>query len=216
MPGWIRRPFTAAGLTQIPPGRHLAALQGRYGGTVMLCIDVSGSMDGTPILEAVRGAKEFVAEAVAAHYKVGVMLWNTAVVALAEPTGDGVTALRMLEPVNRAYGGNHLIGPLERCHQVLDQFTGDRVVALFGDGDLTPRDLVLAKVTQMKGENIRFVTRGLGVMAAREFGEISSEEASTATVGTVEELAAGIRGMAASLNQATGGRGGRRSHGDAS
>ena len=43
----------------------------------MLCIDVSGSMDGKPILEAVRGAKKFVDEAVEARYKVGVMLWNT-------------------------------------------------------------------------------------------------------------------------------------------
>jgi hypothetical protein len=36
---WIRRPFSAPGLTQIPPGPHLRALQGRFGGTVMLCID---------------------------------------------------------------------------------------------------------------------------------------------------------------------------------
>ena len=57
MPGWIRRSFTAAGLTQIPPGPHLGALQGRFGGTVMLCIDVSGSMDGMPIMEAVRGRR---------------------------------------------------------------------------------------------------------------------------------------------------------------
>jgi class 3 adenylate cyclase len=165
----------------------------------MLCIDVSGSMDGMPILEAVRGAKEFVAEAVAAHYNVGVMLWNTYVVTLAEPTADGVAAMRLLEPVDRAVGGNDLIGPLRECHQILDRFTGDRVVALFGDGDLTPKGQVLAKVAQMKSENIRFVTRGLGVMAAREFGEISSEEAPTAEVRQVEDLAAGIAGMAASL-----------------
>jgi uncharacterized protein (DUF58 family) len=204
MANWIRRSFTAAGLTQIPPGPHLTALQGRYGGTVMLCIDVSGSMDGTPILEAVRGAKEFVAEAVAAHYQVGVMLWNTHVVSLSEPAPDGVAALRLLEPVNHAAGGNDLIGPLEHCHQVLNGFTGDRVVALFGDGDLTPKNLVLAKVAQMKSENIRFVTRGLGLLAAREFGEISSEEASTAEVSRVEDLAAGIAGMAASLKRRGG------------
>jgi uncharacterized protein with von Willebrand factor type A (vWA) domain len=204
MANWIRRPFGAAGLTQVPPGPHLGALQGHFGGTVMLCIDVSGSMNGTPILEAVRGAKDFVNEAVAAHYKVGVMLWNTSVVALAEPTADGVAAMRTLGPVDRAAGGNDLIGPLERCHQVLGQFTGDRVVALFGDGDLTPKHRVLAKVAQMKSENIRFVTRGLGERAAREFGEISSEEASTATVSKVEDLAAGIAGMAASLKPGTG------------
>ena len=92
---------------------------------------------------------------------------------------------------------------MERCHQLLDQFSGDRVVALFGDGDLGPRDSVLAKVAQMKSQDIRFVTRGLGEMAAREFGEISSEEASTATVNRVEDLAAGIAGMAASLKPGT-------------
>ena len=204
MPYWIRRSFTAPGLTQIPPGPYLGALQGRFGGTVMLCIDVSGSMDGKPILEAVRGAKEFVAEAVTAHYYVGVMLWNTHVVALAEPTADGVAAMRLLEPVDRAAGGNDLIGPLQQCHQILDRFTGDRVVALFGDGDLTPKGQVLAKVAQMKSENIRFVTRGLGAMAAREFGEISSEEVSTAEVRRVEDLAAGIAGMASSLKPRSG------------
>src|SRR5260370_28674987 len=172
----IRRPFGAAGRTQIPPGPYLAALQGRFGGTAMLCIDVSGSMNGTPILEAVRGAKQFVTEAVAAHYKVGVMLWNTGVVALAEPTADGVAAMRILDPVDHAAGGNNLIGPLERCHQVLGRFTGDRVVALFGAGDLTPRGRVLAKGAQMKSKGLGFVTRGLGEMAAGEFGGISADE----------------------------------------
>ena len=46
MATWIRRPFDAPGLTQIPPGPHVRAVQGRFGGTVMLCIDVSGSMSG--------------------------------------------------------------------------------------------------------------------------------------------------------------------------
>lgn len=205
MPTWIRRQFTAAGLTQIPAGPHLGSLQGRYGGTVMLCIDVSGSMNGQPIREAVRGAREFVNEAVAAHYNVGVMLWNTQVVALSEPTPDGDAARKLLAPVNGAYGGNDLIGPLHRCHQILDRFTGDRVVALFGDGDLTPKDLVLPKVAQMKSENIRFVTRGLGWMAAQEFGEISDEAAASAAVNRVEDLAAGIAGMAASLKRGSRG-----------
>ncbi len=105
MADWIRRSFTSAGLTQIPPGRHIGALQGRYeGGVVMLCIDVSGSMDGKPIREAVRGAKTFVTEAVDARYKVGVMLWNTEVTALAEPTTDGKGAARLLGPDRQRRG----------------------------------------------------------------------------------------------------------------
>lgn len=202
MADWIRRSFTAAGLTQVPPGPHIGALQARYGGgVVMLCIDVSGSMDGKPILEAVRGATEFVTEAVEARYEVGVMLWNTKVRDLAKPALDGRAAMKLLDRTSSAAGGNNLIGPLERCHQILDEFKDapDRVVALFGDGDITPKGPVLRKVAQMKAENIRFVTRGLGRRAAAEFGEISSEEPASAVIDDVATLASGIATMAASL-----------------
>jgi uncharacterized protein with von Willebrand factor type A (vWA) domain len=201
MAGWIRRPFSAPGLTQIPPGPRLRTLQGRFGGTVMLCIDVSGSMDGPPILEAVRGARQFVAEAVAAHYSVGVMLWNTRVESVCEPSPDGEAALRLLAPVTRARGGNNLLPPLQQCHQILGRFTGDRVVALFGDGDLTPKADVLAKVAEMRADNIRFVTRGLGPYAAQEFGEITDEEPATTTIADVADLADGIADMATSLKK---------------
>jgi Mg-chelatase subunit ChlD len=208
MADWIRRPFNSPGLTQIPPGRHLRALQDRFGGgAVMLCIDVSGSMDGRPVREAVRGAKRFVDEAVAARYRVGVLLWNTDVAALAEPTQDGETARRLLDAATSASGGTSLLRPLERCHQILDQFKGhDRVVAIFGDGGLGPRERVLAKVAQMKAEDIRFVTRGLGSTAAQEFAELSGQEQPSVTVNGVDDLAEGIATMAASLRSVNGGR----------
>ena len=208
MADWIRRPFSSPGLTQIPPGRHLHALQDRFGGgTVMLCIDVSGSMDGRPIIEAVRGARTFVDEAVEARYRVGVLLWNTDVAALAEPTEDGKKARRLLERTTSASGGTSLLRPLEKCHQILDQFKGqDRVVAIFGDGDIHPRERVLAKVAQMKAEDIRFVTRGLGGAAARQFAMVSSEDLPSVTVSGVDDLAAGIAAMAASLKPVTGRR----------
>ena len=210
MADWIRRPFTSPGLTQIPTGRHLSALQNRFGGgTVILCIDVSGSMDGRPILEAVRGAQAFVDEAVQARYRVGVLQWNTDVAALAEPTEDGKAARRLLDRTKSASGGNNLLRPLDKCHQILDQVRDrdqDRVVAIFGDGDISPRERVLAKVAQMKAENIRFVTRGLGHAAAREFAQVSSEDLPSVAVDGVENLADGIAAMAASLKPVAGRR----------
>lgn len=204
MADWIKRSFGSAGLTQAPPGKHLKKLQNRFGGgTVILMIDVSGSMAGRPIEEAARGALRFVDEAVEARYDVGVMLWHTQIVAVCKPTPDGKDARTVLHQA-RAGGGNYLIGPLSSCHQMLDEFTGDRVVALFGDGDLTPKYEVLERVARMKAENIRFVTRGLGAMASREFGEISDEDAGAARVDRVEDLAEGIAGMAASLKPQTG------------
>jgi Mg-chelatase subunit ChlD len=201
MPSWVRRPFTSPGLTQIPAGRHLSAVQGRYGGgVVMLCIDVSGSMSGRRLAEAVRGARAFVDEAVEARYKVGVVLWDTDVVDLEEPAQDGKRALKLLDRA-RSRGGTNLLPALERTHKVLNRFTGepDRVVAIFGDGDLGPRGAVLAKVTRMKAEDIRFVARGLGASAAQEYAAVSSEEDADVEVGGVDELAERIAGMAASL-----------------
>jgi Mg-chelatase subunit ChlD len=201
MPSWVRRSFTSPGLTQIPAGRHLPALQGRYGGgVVMLCIDVSGSMSGRRLAEAVRGARVFVDEAVEARYKAGVVLWDTDVVDLEEPAQDGKRALKLLDRA-RSRGGTNLLPALERTHEVLDRFKDepDRVVAIFGDGDLGPRSAVLAKVALMKAEDIRFVTRGLGTSAAGEYALVSSEEDADVEVGGVDELADGIAGMAASL-----------------
>ncbi|WP_246115839.1 hypothetical protein [Trebonia kvetii] len=154
--------------------------------------------------EAARGAMRIVDEAVEARYRVGVLLWNTDVAALAEPTQDGETARRLLDAATSANGGTSLLRPLERCHQILDQFKGhDRLVAIFGDGGLGPRERVLAKA-QMKAEDIRFVTRGLGSTAAQEFAELSGEEQPSVAVNGVDDLAEGIATMAASLRSVNG------------
>ena len=101
----------------------------------------------------------------------------------------------------RSRGATNLLPALDLTHKVLDRFKGDpdRVVAIFGDGDLGPRDDVLAKVARMKAEDIRFVTRGLGASAAQEVATISSEEDADVEVGGVADLAEGIAAMATSL-----------------
>jgi Mg-chelatase subunit ChlD len=199
MASWIRRAFSAPGLTQIPPGPHLSSLQDRFGGTVMLCIDVSGSMSGPPLVEAVRGARQFITDAITVHYQIGVILWDDGIAAVAEPTSNGQAATEVLDTA-RIRGGTNLLPGLIHCHEVLGGFTGDRVVALFGDGDLgAKREEVLALVTLMKAENIRFVTRGLGQYAAHVFGEISDEDASSAAIADVSDLADGIANMASVL-----------------
>jgi Mg-chelatase subunit ChlD len=201
MASWIRRAFSAPGLTQIPHGPHLRSVQDRFGGTVMLCIDVSGSMSGAPLVEAVHGARQFIADAITVRYQIGVILWDDGIAAVAEPTADGLAATQVLDTA-WIRGGTNLLPGLTHCHEVLGGFTGDRVVALFGDGDLgAQREEVLALVTLMKAEDIRFVTRGLGQYAAHVFGEISDEDPSSATIADVSDLADGIATMASVLKR---------------
>lgn len=207
MADWVRRNFSGAGLTQVPPGPHLSTLQAHYGGTVLLLIDISGSMAGMPLVEAVRGARGFVGEAVEAHYKVGVFLWNTQVVAACQPTREAGDSERVLTRAV-AGGGTTLLPALIRAHDVLGQFTGDRVVAIFGDGAVGPRDQVREEVARMKADDIRFVTRGLGAYAAHAFSELSDEEPEKSEVSDLSGLASGIQDMASTLkSKPTGLRG---------
>lgn len=200
MAGWIRRQFTDLGVTQAPPGPYLPLLQAGHGGTVMLCIDVSGSMAGAPLREAVRGARAFVAEAVEAHYEVGVVLWNWSVAAVSPPSPGSGPALEVLDRADAA-SGTDLLPALVECERILAGRRGDRVVAVFGDGDLGIRKKrVVAKVGELKADGVRFVTRGLGSHAAAEFALISSaDDESPVEVRDVTELADGIAGMAKSL-----------------
>src|SRR5260370_203351 len=69
---------------------------------------------------------------------------------------------------------------------------------------LHTRERVWARVARVEPKEIRFVPGGLGEMAGREFGGISPDGASAATVSGVQDLAAGIAGMAASLKSRTG------------
>lgn len=205
---WIRRSFESTGLTQIPPGAHLRALQRRFGGgTVVLMIDVSPSMAGRPFEEALRGAEAFVREAVEARYEVGVILWDMDVVAACRPSADEGAAMSVLRAAHIG-NGTCLFPPLVHCHQMLGDIDGDRVVGIFSDGELLPEDrrLVLERVAGMKAEDIRFVTRGLGHRAARELDEIS-DDSDSGRVDTVDDLADGIAGMATALRAHPGSTG---------
>jgi Mg-chelatase subunit ChlD len=196
MTTWIKKQFDAAGLTQSPPGPGLGALQARMSGTVMLCIDVSGSMsardakgpDGTPMQRldcAVAGARGFVAEALAGNYRVGVVGWHHGIQSLDEPTKDAREIEKYLNRLSIT-GGNNIVPTLDACEQILAPLKGDRVVAIFGDGDLGSPTPAATTAKRLELQGIRIITMGLGEASARAMAAISTEDvvltASTATM----------------------------------
>lgn len=193
---WIRRDFGSAGLTQYPVGPHLSAIQQSLGGVVLLCIDVSGSMSGRPLASAVRGAKKFADEAITAHYEVGVILWNHAIASSIEPTRTLKPVLKFLDRATSS-GGTDINDALEAAHTLLRRRSPrlDRVVAIFGDGDLGNRTRAIAKAAAMRAEDIRILTLGLGDASARALDEISTEaneRPRTATPNTIDTEIAGL------------------------
>lgn len=195
---WIRREFTAAGLTQYPTGQALRALQDRFGGSVVLCLDVSGSMVGR-LEQAVQGSKRFVAEALDAHYEVGIILWHHGIVDWIGFQRGARELARFLRRAN-AGGGNDIVPTLDLAEQMLDGQTGDSVVAIFGDGDLGEPHRARTRAAELQEKNIRILTCGLGDASAESLAEISTESREAPrSAATQDDLPDAIAGMASGL-----------------
>ncbi|MFC3966173.1 vWA domain-containing protein [Nocardia jiangsuensis] len=202
MSTWLRRDFGSAGLTQYPVGAYLGKIQENFGGVVVLCIDVSGSMSGKPLAGAVRGAKKFAEDAIGAYYEVGVILWHHSIAASIEPGRELAPVLRFLDAA-AGCGGTDINDALDAAHGLLGRRSRrtDRVVAIFGDGDLGDRGRAVAKSAVMRAEDIRILTLGLGDAAARALDEISTEVNEQPRTATPHTISTQIAALATGLQR---------------
>lgn len=197
---WLKRAYDAAGLTQYPVGPHLEAVQAQFGGSVMLCLDVSGSMAiGSHLAQAARGCEMFVRGAVENGYSVGGVLWHHDVERATALSRDPDPAIRLFHGAV-ANGGNNIVPTLRLCEAALADKSGDRVIAIFGDGDLGDAAAAAKEAERLTAAGIRVLTCGLGGSSAEQLGAISSE--STAPrVATTDGIAQAIAGMTSGLRR---------------
>lgn len=197
---WTRRSYDATGLTQYPVGRHLRAVQDGLAGSVFLCLDVSGSMSGSPLRQAVEGCRRFVSEALDAHYSAGILYWDSGVVGHTAVTHDRGTLNSFLDGA-RIAGGTNVVPALVRCGELLDGRRGDLVIAVFGDGDLGDRSGAMREASRLAARNIRIITCGLGNVSAQELSAISSEVGDAPRVANSGQIADAIADMASGLTK---------------
>ncbi|WP_224401691.1 VWA domain-containing protein [Pseudonocardia sp. ICBG1034] len=173
--------------------------------TALLCIDVSGSMSGRPLEEAILGGVQFLDEAAQAGYRCGLVLWHHGVARHVPVTAEPEEVGRQLRAAISS-GGNDLCPTLRVVITELGERPGDRVVCVFGDGDVGPEAPVAELAAQARALGIRFVVRGLGSGAAeclsRTLLPDSASEPDAGPLRTVHDVAglrAGIASMASSL-----------------
>lgn len=196
---WTRAEFAGVGMTRYPVGPHLSELQGRFSGIVYLCIDVSGSMSGTPLEKAIAGSLAFVAEAFDAHYEVGIVLWDHGISEQIDHTTKRLEVEALLRSA-RIAGGTDIVSTLEFLDRKIGDLSGDRVAAIFGDGDLGNRSRALEKAAELRAKGVRILSCGLGDGAASALDEISSEgREKPRAAGTVDEIEETIANMAGQL-----------------
>lgn len=198
---WIKRAFDAVGLTQYPIGRHLAALQSRFGGSVVLCLDVSGSMGAEGTLpQAKEGCLRFVTEALAAGYSVAGVLWDSQVIGHTELDRDRAAADKLFGAAVPG-GGTDVVPALRMSERMMAGRSGDRVIAIFGDGDLGNAQLARLEADRLASEGIRVITCGLGDASAKELSAISTEAGQGIRVAQQGDIADAIADMARGLRR---------------
>jgi Mg-chelatase subunit ChlD len=206
---WIRKPFSALGVTQYPPGPAIGALQGRLGaaqGTVLLCIDVSSSMssiDGgrtTRLARAIGGSLQFTDQARRDFYRVGLVLWNHGIHTWVPPD-EAPEAISAALMAARPSGGTDISPTLRKAISVLGPEPGDRVVAVFGDGDIGPRAPAQALATEAARLGIRIIARGLGEESGAALDIITTETIDTSVVDHPEDIERSIASMAIGITR---------------
>jgi Mg-chelatase subunit ChlD len=201
MASWVRKSFDSHGLTQHKPGPYLAKIQELSCGWVILCIDVSGSMSGRRLTDACAGARKFLSEATANNYQVALVSWDTGIV---ESYGFDVGSRAIDDALRRGLrdgGGTNVVPALDHAYRVLHPLRGDRVVAVFGDGDLGDGTGARQRAVTMHTEGIRILTLGLGQGAASALDAISTEQREAPRVVDEGRIASGIAGLAQVLKK---------------
>lgn len=197
----MKKVFSAEGVTEYPPGPELERLRATFqqNAAVYLCIDVSGSMRHH-LDEAVKGARSFLAEAVGGGYHVGVVLWNESVRGITGLSRSSHEADMMLARAN-ASGGTRLVPALTEASARLMAFdAADRVIAVFGDGQLSDQEEAQACARALARRGIRILTLGLGEEVASSLASLDSE-GGEARVAHTASLSQDIQGLGAGLRR---------------
>lgn len=201
MSSWVRSNFDGIGLTQSPPGKYLKVLQQQYGGTVLLCIDVSGSMSGERLYQAIKGGEQFLHEAADAHYTCGLVLWNHGVERYVAPDARNSEVLGVLRnAVSTGY--NDLVPTLLVAKELFQPMRGDRVLCVFGDGDIGSQPTVVPLARELCAMGVRIVVRGLGPGATAALERLlcpGAIETDSQVIEDVKSIGSGIASMAAGL-----------------
>jgi Mg-chelatase subunit ChlD len=201
MTTWMKKVFDAEGVTEHPPGPHLTAVSDRFrrSGAIILLLDVSSSMGGDPLASAVRGCSGFIDDAIAGGYQVGLLLWSHEVVGFEPPTRDGAAARAMLKRA-RAGGGTYILPSLTLAgDHLLGLDVSDRVIAVFGDGDLGNAFEASQCASALAERGVRILTLGLGAASAEALSVISTEQGIGPRSTTSAAMATDIRGLASGL-----------------
>lgn len=143
--------------------------------SVIIFIDVSGSMDGAPLKEAKKAAKEFVAGTDLASSSIGIGVVSNGSKLLQVPTQNGSHIIRAIDSVtcgSEGYGNS--AHPFDTIYKSLQNVGGMRIGIVLADGVWSKQSLAVSRAQRCHEEGIEIVGVGFGSADKRFIEDISS------------------------------------------
>jgi Mg-chelatase subunit ChlD len=171
--------------------------QDKLQGCVVLLLDTSTSMEGSPLEEARHGASGFARDALAKGYRVGAVGFASHARVLCSLTRD-FSVLDGAIAGASADGSTNMTEALQVGAELLGTVPAPRVLCLVTDGAPDDRESTLAQATKIKRGGIEIVTLGTEG-ADRAFLASLASRQELAQSGTTRTLRADIGRLAGLL-----------------
>ena len=138
--------------------------------TIVLCMDVSGSMAGEKEDMAKEALSEFVEEVAASAHRIGLVSFGGRVDVACNPTRDREEVLRGIRSL-RAGGRTPFAGALRAAWKSVEQVASRSAIVIASDGLPTdePTESILALGRMVAATGTRIITVAIGEDADREF-----------------------------------------------
>ena len=139
--------------------------------SVILAVDISGSMAGRAIRQAKAAAQEFVSKIDLRVSEISIVGFESRIHIMCDLTQDERTILRAIDKLDAKGGTN---SPLSHCYNILRYTNNKPVIVLLTDGEWFDQDQALVIAQTCKNAGMDIIAVGFGSANQRFLGKIAT------------------------------------------
>jgi len=141
--------------------------------TIYLLLDISGSMSGSPIVEALEGTRQFNAKCLTSGQSVGLICFSSKAAVVAHPSRSGIA--ERLETIECS-GSTDMAAAIVLAIRDIEQARGRRTIVIVTDGYPDDPDATVKAAQQAKGMGMRILTIGTSDSDTRFLARLASSD----------------------------------------
>jgi len=176
--------------------------------SVIIAVDCSGSMSGTPMREAKKAAKAFLEKIDLSHFSVGIMAVADRTKMLVDLSQNAVEIEKGIDSLSRCYsvGGGNDGQPFTDAKNRLNSLEGAKFLIVLADGQWSHENYAISEAKQCHAASIGVIAIGFGHANKNFLQQVASCD-ENALFTDLSKLGESFSTIAQVLTQSSGGQG---------